>query len=164
MIALASGFYFVKTVRDIESVNKLKVEVARQETNMIKLDELSQEMPRLSNEALRFNNTLPADENEVANFTGVVEQFAKELGLTISNHFDDFPKQVDIAGKNMLGLGMEITLEGSLQSLTGFFSRLSSMQYFFKVDKITLLKHETKSGIKAIVNGSLIMEVEKKKK
>ncbi|OGD73293.1 hypothetical protein A3K29_04135 [Candidatus Collierbacteria bacterium RIFOXYB2_FULL_46_14] len=162
MIALASGFYSVKTVRDLESVNKLKVEVVRQEANMIKLDDLSREMPRLSNEAVRYSNTLPADEYEVANFTAVVERFAKESGLTISNHFDDFPKQVDIAGKNMLGLGMEITLEGSFQGLTSFFSKLSSMQYFFKVDKITILKHEVKTGVKAIVNGSLIMGVEKK--
>jgi len=162
IIVLVSGLYSVKTVRDIESVNKLKQEVSRLEINIVKLADLSNEVPPLSDETLRYANTLPANENEVANFTGVVERFAQESDLTILNHFDDFPKQVDVIGKNMFGLGMEITLEGSFQGVNGFFSKLSTMQYFFKADKITLLKNEVNSGIKVIVNGSLIMGVEKK--
>jgi len=157
IIVLVSGLYSVKTVRDIESVNKLKQEVSRLEINIVKLADLSNEVPPLSDETLRYANTLPANENEVANFTGVVERFAQESNLTILNHFDDFPKQVDVIGKNMFGLGMEITLEGSFQGVNGFFSKLSTMQYFFKADKITLLKNEVNSGIKVIVKGSLIM-------
>ncbi len=156
------GIMFYRTEKSFVEINKLQIEVGRQEENIAKLAELSTTLPTLSSELSTYMKTLPSSETDVADFALLVEQNAKSLGLVISNHFEDFPRPIDVLGKNITGLGMEITVDGTYQGLTSFFARISALPYFFKIDKITILKHETKTGIKAIINGSLMMNIEKK--
>ncbi len=163
MIVLSAVSYmFYRTEEGFVEVNKLLLEVSKQEVNIDKLTELNSALPNFSTEMSTYLKTLPTNESDVADFALLLEQNAKEVGLTISNHFDDFPKQVDVSGRNIPGLGMEITLEGSFQDLTRFFTRLSNLPYFFRTDKITILSRDTKLGVKAVINGFLMMNIEKK--
>lgn len=156
-LALGAGAMYYQTEKKILSNNTLQKEVDQQAENVARLNELATSLPALSSETARYLRALPADESEVANFASTVEQKAREAGLLITFHFDDFPKNVSVSGQNILGLGTDIILEGTFQGLTVFLSRLSSLPYFFKVDKMTILQHETKTGIKASIDGSLMM-------
>lgn len=160
MAGIAVMFYRLE--KGFTETNRLQIEVDRQEVNIEKLLSLSNQLPTFSGETVTYLKTLPSTETDVANFASIVEQNARDSGLTISNHFDDFPKQVDVSGKNISGLGMEITVEGSFQSLTLFLTRLSSLPYYFKIDKVTILKHEINPGVKSVINGFLMMNIEKK--
>ncbi|HCQ31193.1 TPA: hypothetical protein DIU27_02285 [Candidatus Collierbacteria bacterium] len=162
IVSVAAGVLFVRTTKTINETSLLQGDVNRQKENVDKLRVLSSTLPGLSSEISTYLITLPANEEDVAVFAATIESVAKDSELTIVNNFDDFPKPVDVSGKNILGLGMEITLEGSFQGLTIFFSKLSDMPYFFKIDKITMLKRDTNTGIKAVVKGVLMMNQEKK--
>ena len=162
LLMVGAGFLFYRTENNIKATRKLQLEVSRQETNISKLGDLSVLLPTLTSETSTYLRTLPMSESDVAAYATLVETLAKDSDLTIANHFDDFPKARDVSGKNILGLGMEITLEGPFQGLTRFFARLTALPYYFKIDKITILNQETKTGVKAIVNGSLMMNTEKK--
>ena len=161
IVLLAIGWLFFATDKIIREVNVLKVEIGRQENNNLKLGELSVLLPTLSAETLVYQKTLPANEEEVATFVALVESLAKDAGMTVLFHFDDFPGKIDVSGKKFYGLRSEITLEGSFQGLTTFLSRLSELPYFFKVDKMMLLTLENKPGLKAIITGYLMMNPEK---
>lgn len=158
---IAAGVLFFAAEKKITEVDKLQMEVEQQAENIEKLAILSSTLPQLTGEMNKFLETLPATEGDVAEFATSVEGIARGLGLTIAYRFDDFPKKVDVAGQNIYGLGSEISLEGSFQGLINFLSGLSNFPNFFKIDKITLLKHETKPGLKITINGFLIMNVEK---
>lgn len=161
LLMVGVGVLFYRTEKNIKEANLLQVEVDRQKTNINKLEELTTVFPTLTREMSVYLKTLPTSEAEVAAYAAMVETLAKESGLTIANHFDDFPKTLDISGKNILGLGMEVTLEGSFQGLTKFFTGLTTLPYYFKVDKILILNRETKNGVKAVVNGALMMNTSK---
>lgn len=161
LILVLLGLFFT-TENKILQVNKLQLEVTQQESNIKKLDELSATLPGMSSEIAGFLNTLPANEEDVADFATTLEQVAKGAGITIAFHFDDFPKPVEVIGQNITGLGSEIALEGSFQGVTTFLTKLSNLQYFFKIDKLTIIKLETKPGVKAIITGALMMNIEKK--
>ncbi len=161
LIFVLLGLFFT-TENKIVQVNKLQLEASQQESNIQKLGVLSTTLPGLSSEIAGFLNTLPANEEDVANFAAALEQVARSAGLGITFHFDDFPKPIEVTGQNITGLGSDITLEGSFQGVTTFLTRLSNLQYFFKIDKLTIIKHETKPGVKAIVTGALMMNTEKK--
>lgn len=162
LLMVGAGILFYRTENNFKEANRLQVEVDREKTNVDKLEGLFVLLPTLTRETVVYLKTLPTNESEVSIYATMVETLAKESGLTIVNHFDDFPKTLDVSGKNILGLGMEITLEGTFQGLTEFFTRLSALPYYFKVDKIMILNHETKTGVKAVVNGSLMMNTLKK--
>lgn len=161
LLLLVLGGLFYVTERTILQVNMLEVEVNQQEANTERLQDLRSSLPGLTPQIENFLNTLPSNEQDVAEFAAVLEQEARSVGLVITFQFEDFPEPVDVSGQNIVGLGSEITLEGSFQGVTTFMSRLSALPYFFKVDKLTVLNHETKSGVKAIVAGSLMMNIER---
>lgn len=162
LLLVGIGVLFYLTEKKIVEVNQLQIEVGRQSSNTSRLADLKEILPTLSEETKVYLRTLPSDEADVANVASTMEQIARSLGLIISFHFDDFTKQVDVSGQNIYGLGSEIVLEGSFQGLTVFLSRLSGLPYFFKIDKLTIVKHESKPGMKAVLNGFLMMNLEKK--
>lgn len=125
--------------------------------NRSKLTEVNAVLPQIESEEVIWRDYLPSSEEEVADFASSIEGLARNESMDVTLDFDDFLTQVDIAGKFVTGLGLSITLEGSYQGMTSFFGELNDLPYFFKTDKITILKHETRSGIKATVRGSLIM-------
>lgn len=159
LVMAVMSFTTDKTMRE---VNSLRTEIERQENNNLKLVELANILPPLANETLVYQKTLPSNEAGVATFVSLMESLAKGIGMTVAFHFNDFPNQVDVSGKNIYGLGSEIALEGSFQSLTTFLARLSELPYFFKVDKMMILKHDTKPGVKVVITGYLMMNQEKK--
>jgi Tfp pilus assembly protein PilO len=162
IVLLAIGWLFFATEKTMREVNSLKVEIGRQESNNVKLGELAVILPTLTAETFAYEKTLPTNEEEVATFVSLVESLVKDAGLTVVFHFEDFPGKIDVSGKNIYGLGSEITLEGSFQGLTTFLTRLSGMPYFFKVDKLMLLKLDNRSGVKSLITGYLMMNPEKK--
>lgn len=161
LLTIGVVVFFFQTKFNIETAAKLQVEVNNQTANDKKLSDLAALMPTLSKETISYLKTLPTNEVEVANFATQVELIAKEQGLLIAFNFEDFPRQIEVSGKNAFGLGTEISLEGSFQNLTVFLTRISSLPYFFKIDKMTILKNETKLGVKAIIDGSLIMNLDR---
>lgn len=162
ILAIVAGWLFFQTEKNMSEVEKLQIEVNQQMVNVDKLAELKTQLPTFTREIGIYRKTLPSTEAEVADFAATVEQMARGLGLQITYHFDDFTELVEVSGQNIYGLGSEIVLEGSFQSLTDFMARLSGLPYFFKVDKLTISKQETKPGIKVSVDGFLMMNISKK--
>ena len=134
----------------------LRAHVNSLEESRKKLAQLSSRLPGVETETNRWLTALPLSEEEVSFFAASLEGVAKEKGLTISLDLEDFPKQVDIGGKMLPGLGLIITLEGSFDGVRSFLTDLVGLNYFFKTDKLTILAHETKPGVKAAINGSLM--------
>lgn len=159
---MSGGWLFFQTEKNMLEVEKLQSEVNQQEINISKLAELKTQLPNFNREIGIYKKTLPATEAEVADFAATVEQVARGLGLQITYHFDDFTESVEVAGQNIYGLGSEIVLEGSFQAFSDFMARLSSLPYFFKVDKLTVSKQESKAGIKVSIDGFLMMNITKK--
>lgn len=162
LILTIVGFLFLKTEKKIEEINSLLNEVNLQSENVNKLSVLESTLPTLADETKIYLKTLPATESEVATFAATLETMAREENLSIVFHFDDFVKPVEISSQKMSGLGIGIDLNGGFDSLTKFVEKLSSLPYFFKIDKMTITKNENKSGMKAVLNGYLMMNVEKK--
>lgn len=142
--------------------NKLTLEISQQTDNINRLNELETSLPTLAKEMQILSKTLPTTEVDIANFASAVERIARESGLISVFHFDDFAQSVAISKQNVPGLGIAIDLNGNFQGVIGFLSKLSRLLYFYKIDKITITKNENKPGIKAVLNGFLITNIEKK--
>ena len=125
--------------------------------NRARLDSANVLLSQIQADEAVWRGYLPSTEEDVAAFASSIERLTRVQTMDVTLDFDDFPAQVDIGGKFVTGLGLSITLEGSYQGLTNFFGELNKLSYFFKTDKITILKHETRNGIKATIRGSLIM-------
>lgn len=162
LLLISAGVLFYQIDKNLSEVESLQIEVDQQMSNVSKLADLKTQLPLFSREVNIYRKTLPASEVEVADFAATVEKMARSLGLSIVYHFDDFTESVDVSGQNIYGLGSEIVLEGSFQSLTTFLESLSELPYFFKIDKLTVTKHETKPGVKVSINGFLMMNIIKK--
>lgn len=152
----------MKTEKKIEEINTLLNEVNLQSENVNRLTMLESTLPTLAVETKTYLKTLPSTESEVATFAAILESMARQENLSIVFHFDDFVKPVEISSQKMNGLGIGIDLNGAFDSLTKFVDKLSSLPYFFKIDKMTITKNENKSGMKAVLNGFLMMNIEKK--
>lgn len=153
---------FLQTRNKIVEANNLRREVVQQRENLEKLNLLSAVLPDLTTEMADYLKTLPLNEAEVADFAAFVEKTARDLSLVITFHFDDFPKPLNVSGQNIFGLGSDMVVEGSFSGLTTFLSNLSAARYFFKIDKLTVIKHESKIGVKASISGALMMNIQKK--
>lgn len=162
LILCLVGFLFLRTEKKIEEINLLLNEVNLQSENVNKLAVLASTLPTLSDETKVYLKTLPATESEVATFAAVLESMAREDNLSIVFHFDDFVKPVEVSSQKMNGLGIGVDLNGGFEPLTEFVKKLSSLPYFFKIDKMTITKNENRSGMKAVLNGYLMMNIEKK--
>lgn len=150
---------FYVTQRQVAAVSKAQAIVDDLATNQSKVEILSNSLPDYKLMAENWARTLPVNEKDVATFASNIEQIAKSLNLSFSLNFDDFPGPVDVSGHYVAGLGAEITLEGSFSSVANFVTRLSDSPYFFKIDKITITKPETKNGVKTVLNGALMMNL-----
>lgn len=150
-------FMFYLTQAQLMSVGRAQARVDDLTDNQRKLEELKTSLPTYSVLGSNWQKTLPANEKDVAAFAAGIEQLAKAQNLTIAISFDDFPGPVDVFGHYITGLGVEITLGGNFAGISGFLTDLSGLPYFFKVDKMTLTKPETKVGVKAVINGALMM-------
>lgn len=151
------GYYFLQ--RQLSEANLAQAELDHLIDNREKLSLLSDSLPQLMTESNTWLRYLPVDQDGVAAFASTLEALAKERRLLITLDFDDFPKAVEVAGKNISGLGLTITIQGSFEGLRDFCSQMARQPYFFKTDKITVLKHETLPGIKATLTGSLMMNL-----
>ena len=158
-LLIVAGLLYYLLQGQLRDTNLVQAEINYLTDNREKLSLLSENLPGVIDETNIWVEALPANEEDVAGFAALIESSAKEKGLTISLDFDDFPKPVDIGGKMVPGLGLVITLEGSLDGVRRFMAELSRSNYFYKTDKITILKHETKDGVKAAFSGSLMMNL-----
>lgn len=161
LVLAVSGILFYLTQRQMSSVNRLQAEVNLISQSRNKLADLSENLPVVLTEAGAWRQTLPENEEDVARFATEIEQMAKAQGLVFALDFDDFPGPIDVGGKYIDGLGADVTLEGSYQGVTNFLTRLSGLPYFFKVDKLALSTHESGTGVKAVINGALMMDLNK---
>ncbi len=150
-------FMFYLTQRRLMALSQTQARVNNLSNNQAKLSDLESNLPTFSVLGNSWLQTLPANEKDVAAFATQIESLAKTQNLTIILGFDDFPGPVDVLGHYIAGLGAQITLEGSFAGISNFLSNLSSLPYFFKIDKMTLTKPETKIGVKAVLNGALMM-------
>ncbi|OGD72387.1 hypothetical protein A3A84_01960 [Candidatus Collierbacteria bacterium RIFCSPLOWO2_01_FULL_50_23] len=148
---------FYLTQRQLMLFSKTQARVDNLRNNQIKLDNLDSNLPTYSVLGNSWLRTLPANEKDVAAFATAVEGLAKAQNLTIALGFDDFPGPVDVLGHYIAGLGSEITLEGNYAGVTSFLAGLSNLPYFFKIDKMTVMKPETKVGVRAVFIGALMM-------
>ncbi len=148
------GFYYVEN--KIKTTNNLLSEIDYISNSHTQLEDLKLSIPTLTEDINNWKNTLPSTEDEVAIFATRVEQIAKGQGIITAIDFDDFPGPITVLGHEVNGLGADITLDGSYRGLTNFMSEISTLPYFYKVDKLTITKHETKLGVKTTINGVLI--------
>lgn len=153
----AALFMFYLTQRQLSSLALTQAKVNNLTDNQVKLVDLESSLPTYSVLGISWLSTLPANEKDVASFASQIEGLARASNLTIVLSFDDFPGPVDVLGHYITGLGSEITLQGSFAGVTNFLSGLSGLPYFFKIDKMTLTKPETKIGVKAVFFGALMM-------
>ena len=161
LIFVAScGWLFYLTEQKIKSGNLLQAQLNIFISNSSKLDNLADTLPALKIEASQWLKSLPTNETDVAIFASKLEQFAKIQGLTILIHFDDFPKLMDVSGTKIYGLSADISLDGTYQGTTRFLELLTKSREFFKIDKMTMTKKETKPGIGTLLNGVLMMNLE----
>lgn len=160
--AIVSGVAFFVAQRQISIDNRLQAEAELLRRNREKISGLANSLPQLNADMIRWGKTLPGNEAEVATFAAQIERAAGNQNLTFELNLDDFPGPVDVNGHYIDGLGAGITVDGSYQGVTGFVSNLSALPYYFKIDKITITKNDTKPGVKAVINGSLMMDLQKK--
>ena len=151
---------FFLTQKQLRLVNLAQAETNNLAENRVKLADLSDSLPGVAGETNVWLRALPSDEEGVARFAASLEQLARDRSLTVILDFDDFPETIDIAGKLLPGLGLQINLEGSFDNVRSFMSDLAKMNYFYKTDKITVLTHETKPGVKASFTGSLMLNID----
>ena len=144
----------------LKSTNRVQAEVNNLSLGIDKLDSLASTVPAVRPEVVVWQLALPGTEEEVAAFAQQVEALAKANNQTVSLNFDDFPQTVEVGSKVVDGLGTDMLLEGSFQGLVGFINQLSGAPYFYKIDKLTVIKNESKSGVKATLNGTLVMKLE----
>lgn len=159
-IFLVAGLVmFIYTQKQLRLISTARAEVDQLAESQKRLTELATLLPTYSLSGRTWQMTLPENEKEVAGFAASIEAAAKGNGLTIGIGFDDFPGPVDVSGHYIAGVGAEITLTGSYSGVSAFLTRLASLPYYFKIDKMTLTKPENKVGVKAILNGSLMMNL-----
>lgn len=156
-VMLGSVCLFYLLFKGLVVTNKLKAEVALVSANQARLDKLILTMPTLSSEFESLKKTLPSSEEEVAQFAAYLELVAKEQDLVITINFNDFPKSSVISGKKMETLVTDVTLEGSYGGVTNFVKQISNSNYFYKIDKLSIARQEPRLGVKAVLNGLLIM-------
>lgn len=150
-------FYLAQ--RELVMTSRAGVVVDDLASSRIKLGQLRSILPSYVELSKEWSKSLPATEKDVATFAEEIELMAKSAGIVFSLSFDDFPGPVDVSGNYMAGLGAEITLEGSFAGITSFVNDLTDSVYFFKIDKLTMTKSEVKKGVRAILNGSLMMNL-----
>ncbi len=156
---LVASVMFYLTQRQLITLGRVRAKVKGLSESQGRLVELESSLPAYSALGGSWQKTLPTNAKDVAAFAGQIEGLAKTSNLTITINFDDFPGPVDILGHYVSGLGAEITLVGSFSGVTNFLSSLSGFPYFFKIDKMTITKPETKVGVKAVFNGVLMMNI-----
>lgn len=157
LIVCMVAFYFAS--RELLRTNRARVVVDDLAASRTKLTQLRTILPIYVESSKEWSKSLPATEKDVAAFAEEIEQMAKSAGIKFNLSFDDFPGPVDVTGNYMAGLGAEITLEGSFAGIAGFVNKLTESVYFFKIDKITMTKSEVKNGVRAILNGALMMNL-----
>lgn len=150
-------FIFIKLKEKILITNMLQSEVNVILDNQSRLDRLTKDLPLLKNEIGVWSKTLPRTEGDVAVFASTVEKAARDQGLVITLHFDDFPEVVGVLGLKVPGLGSDVVLEGSFAGVTKFISTLSELPYYFKIDKLIAIKSDLKHGVKVTLSGILMM-------
>lgn len=155
----------VATVVFYYSQNQIRLaSLAQAEINQLtesqaRLTELATLLPKYSLREKSWLATLPQNEKEVAAFAESLERLAKTKNLVLTLAFDDFPGPVDGSGHYIAGVGAEISLEGSYAGIASFLANLTDLPYHFKVDKMALTKPDRRPGVKALINGSLMMNL-----
>lgn len=161
LLMVVAGVLFSVSLKKVAATKKLESEVAQMATARAKLGNLEIYLPTIEAEVSGWAKTLPVSEGDVALYASLVEQAGRGQGLTVALNFDDFPKLLDGGGKKIYGLGVDMALEGSFSGLTNFLSILSSQPYFFKIDKLTIIQSPSHHGVKAILDGVLVMSEKK---
>lgn len=155
----AAMVVFYLTQNQIRKASLARAELAQLTESRGRLNELTTLLPRYELLERSWLSTLPQNEKEVAAFAGRLEQLARANGLLLELSFDDFPGPVDVSGHYIAGVGAQITLLGSYAGITNFLTGLADLPYHFKLDKMTLTKPDSRPGLKAEFNGSLMMNL-----
>lgn len=155
----AAMLVFYLTQNQVRKASLARAELVQLTESRGRLNELTTLLPRYELLERNWLSTLPQNEKEVAAFAEGLEQLAKASGLILELSFDDFPGPVDVSGHYIAGVGAQITLVGSYAGVTSFLASLSDLPYYFKVDKMTLTKPDSRPGLKAQFNGSLMMNL-----
>lgn len=150
-------FYF--TQNQIRLASLVQAEVNQLSESRARLTELATLLPRYSLREKTWLSALPQNEKEVAAFAESLEQLAKANSLILTLGFDDFPGPVDVSGHYIAGVGAQISLEGSYAGISTFLANLANRPYYFKVDRMTLTKPDGRPGVKALIDGSLMMNL-----
>ena len=161
ILTIAAGVLFFVTQQQQATVRLLSAEVGQLDINRQRLIDVSDSLPSLSLETRNWLKTLPGNEMDIAAFAGELERIARRELLTFDLNLDDFPGPVDVSGRYIDGLGSQITLIGSFSGVTAFIAELTDIPYFFKVDKIAITKTDSQPGVKTVINGAIMMNLEK---
>ncbi len=160
LLLIIGAVVFYYTQNQIRREGLARTDVDQLTTSRQRLTELESLLPRYSLQEKSWLSTLPQDEEGVAEFARSLEQLARTNALVLAISFDDFPGPIDVSGHYIAGVGAEITLEGSYTGVSNFLAGLAELPYYFKVDKVTLTKPSKQPGIKAQIDGSLMMNIE----
>ena len=155
----AAMVVFYYSQNEVRLASLAQAEVNQLSESRARLIELATLLPRYSSRAKSWLATLPQNEKEVAAFAGSLEQLAEANSLVLTLAFDDFPGPIDVSGHYIAGVGAEIALEGSYAGISIFLANLTDLPYYFKVDRMTLTKPDSRPGVKALINGSLMMNL-----
>ncbi len=160
LVIIVSYLYYQLHQQLIKNIN-LQGDVNQISINQAKLTDLTTTVPTLNSKVQDWKKTIPSSEREVAQFAALLEQFANDQKLNIDIHFEDFPATTKISEVDMSTLALTVILEGSFQGVTQFIHSISNSSYFFKIDKLSLTNLLIRPGVKATVNGLLIVNFNK---
>lgn len=134
----------------------MRSEIAAEEERAENLRELEEEFRRVGGSNV-WQGWLPSSEEEVAEFAERLELEATALGLILSIQFDDFPDRVDVGGKYLNALKMQLKIRGGYRQLAEMIGKISRVGYLTRTDEILLTRGRTEAMTDMTVNGLLIM-------
>lgn len=155
---LISGLLLVLQLqKQIRVVTGLRNEVQRETEAQARYEALKAQFETQRVDESEWRELLLADEDDVARFAGFVEQAATASGVALVIEFDDLPKQVELAGRKGVGLGLQLKLSGSYEATLNFVRRLEGSDYLIKQDKLQLSRQEG-GEFNSTLGGVLIMK------
>ncbi len=156
-VILVAAVIYLGILPKNEKIEALKKDIAKQEQDISKaqnmvqrLDELKAENQRLRAELKALEEFLP-EEREISSLLKQVEDLSKEAGLEI-NSWQPAPKRTHSSGI-VYEIPVSISVSGSYHKLGRFFSSLTQLDRIVNVNNISLAGPQPK-GKEAILGVS----------
>ncbi len=138
-------------------VSQLRLEVERDREAQEKYENLLNEFSREKAEEIEWRSLLVTDEEGVAQFAATVEALARDLGLSLTIKFDDLQTRVELAGKQGVGLKVELALSGNYEAMKAFLRGLETGKYLVKQNRLQL-SQQGSGSYTLTMTGVLIMK------